>query len=75
MVGFLRWSRDYFITRRNFSPFPFSQLESIGFKKVTKNEGSKTKFICDYYTGTVNGYIVDCDVDTQNDSKQVRFKY
>ena len=75
IVGFLRWSWDFSITRRNLGSFPFSQLESIGFKKVTKNEDSKTKFICDYYTGTINGFIIDCDVDTQNDSKLVRFKY
>ncbi len=75
IVGFLRWSWDYSITHRNLDSFPFSQLETIGFRNVTKNEDSKTRFTSDYYTGTVNGFIVDCDVDTQNDSKHIRFKY
>nr|WP_319998892.1 hypothetical protein [uncultured Draconibacterium sp.] len=75
IVGFLRWSWDSSVSNRNFGSFPFSQLESIGFKKVTKNEESKTKFISDYYTGKIGDFIVDCDVDTQNESKQIRFKY
>jgi hypothetical protein len=75
VVGFLRWSWDSSVTNRNFSSFPFSQLESIGFKKVTKNADSKTKFICDYYTGKIGDFIVDCDIDTQNESKQIIFKY
>lgn len=75
VVGFLRWSWDSSVINRNFSSFPFSQLESIGFRKVTKNADSKTKFICDYYTGKIGDFIVDCDVDTQNESTQIRFKY
>ena len=75
VVGFLKWSWNSSVTNRNFSSFPFSQLESIGFKKVTKNADSKTKFICDYYTGKIGDFIVDCDVDAQNESKQIRFKY
>lgn len=75
VVGFLRWCWDSSVTNRNLSSFPFSQLESIGFKRVTKNEDSKTKFICYYYMGNIGEFIVDCDVDTQNESKQIRFKY
>jgi hypothetical protein len=75
LVGFLRLSWDSSVTNRNFSSFPFSQLESIGFKKVTKHTDNKTEFKCDYYTGKIGDFIVDCDVDTQNESEQIRFKF
>lgn len=73
-VGFLRWYWGSYVTDRNFGSFPFSELASIGFNKVTINE-NKTKFMCDYYTGNIDGFIVDCDVDTQHDTKYLRFKY
>ena len=74
-IGFLRWWWDYSVTRRNFNSFPFSQLSSLGFEKTIKNEGSKIKYISEYYLGKINGFIVDCDVDTQYESTFLRFKY
>ena len=75
LMGFLRWTWDSSVTNRNFNSFPFSQLESIGFKKVNKNDVSKTTFRCEYYTGKINGFIVDCDVETQYESNYLQFKY
>jgi len=75
MVGFLKWWRDYFVTNRNFNSIPFNQLESIGFRKVVKNENSKSKFTSEYFNGKIGDFIVDCDVDTQNDHKILRFKF
>lgn len=74
-VVFLRWWWDNSVTRRNFNSFPFSQLSNIGFEKRIINEGSKTKFISEYYSGKINGYIVDCDVDTQNENEFLRFNF
>ncbi len=75
IVGFMRWWWDYSVTRRNFNSFPFSHLNSLSFKKVVKNKDSKTKFISEYYSGKVDRFIVDCDVETQNESNQIRFKF
>lgn len=73
--GFLRWWWDYSVTSRNFNSFPFSQLNSLGFEKIIKSKDSKTKFISEYYSGKINGFIVDCDVDTQKENEFLRFKY
>jgi hypothetical protein len=75
IVGFIRWRWDYLVTNRNFNAFPFSQLDSLGFKKIIENEGSKTRFINEYYTGKINDFIIDCVVDTQNENKLLNFKY
>jgi hypothetical protein len=75
VFAFLRWWWDYSVTSKCFNSIPFNKLDSIGFKKKTLNEGSKSKFICEYYTAMINDFIVDCDVDTQNDHKNLRFKF
>lgn len=75
VVGLLRWSWDTSVTNRNFSSFPFSMLESIGFNKALRNEASRTKFVSEYYTGRINDFIVNCDVDTQYKNEYLSFKY
>lgn len=74
-IGFVRWCWDYKITKRNFSSFPFSQLNVLGFELKIKNESNKTKYSSIYYSGYIERFTVDCDVDTQNENKLIRFKY
>lgn len=74
-IGFVRWYWDFKFTNRNFSSFPFSQLNVLGFELKIKNKGSKTQYTSIYYSGIIDGFIVDCDVETQNENKLIRFKY
>jgi hypothetical protein len=74
-IVILRIWWDHFIAMRNFSSFPFDDLMSIRFKKMTKNENNKWHFTSEFYTGMINDFIVDCDVDTQNDHNRIRFKF
>lgn len=73
LFAFLRWVWDYSIFKRNFNSLPFNQIDTIGFKK--KEKISKWNFSIEYFTGEINGFIVDSDIDTQNESKHVRFKF
>ena len=72
-IGLLKGWLDYSVTTKNFNSYPFSNLIDIGFKKMIKNENSKWNLTSEFYNGMVNDFIVDCDVDTQNDYKSVRF--
>lgn len=74
-VIFLRWWWDYSVIKRNFSSYPFSQLDSIGFNKIIKNKGSKTELVNEYYSGKINEFIVDCTVDTQSENKLLSFNF
>lgn len=73
-VGFLRWWWDYSVINRNFNSFPFNELASIGFEKSMRNKNSKSKFTSEFYTRNLNGFIVDCEVDTQHEPGKLVFK-
>ena len=73
LVGYLRWLWDYSIFKRNFSSTPFNLIDKLGFERIIKK--SKWNFSLEYFTGHINGFIVDSDVETQYENKFVRFKF
>lgn len=73
-VGFSRWWWDYSIIKRNFNSYPFNELASIGFEKSLKNQNSKSKFTSEFYTTNLNGFRVDCEVNTQHEPNDLVFK-
>jgi hypothetical protein len=74
-VVFLRWRWDYSVIHRNYHSVPFNQLRDIGFNEEILNENSKWKFTKKYLTGMINDFIVDCDINTQEYSKYLIFKF
>ena len=73
LVGYLRWLWDYSIFRRNFNSKPFNLIDRLGFERTIKK--SKWNFSLEYFTGHINGFIVDSEVETQYENKFVRFKF
>ena len=73
-VGFLRWWWDYSVINRNFNSYPFDELSSIGFEKSLRNENSKSKFTSEFYTRNLDGFKVDCEVNTQHEPNELVFK-
>ena len=73
LVGYLRWVWDYSIFKRNYKSKPFNLIDKLGFERIIKK--SKWNFSTEYFTGNINGFIVDSDVETQYENRYVRFKF
>ncbi|MBI9069202.1 MAG: hypothetical protein JEZ09_18035 [Salinivirgaceae bacterium] len=74
-ILFCRWLFDFLMKKRNYNSFPFNELQSIGFQKELKNTNSKWEFVELYQRGSIDGFIVDCVLDTTKYYKFLHFKF
>ena len=71
----LKFSEEFRNNRSNFNSFPFSNLNKIGFKKITQNIDSKSKFVVELYRKEINGFIVDIFTDRLGEPKYLKCRF
>jgi hypothetical protein len=67
-MAYFVWVYNRFRRNQIFSKSPFNKLDSIGFYKSLKNEGTKWHFTEEIWQGEINGFKINCDLSEEKNN-------